>query len=642
MKLNGYTGTIAQRSGTLYADGKTSYQILIPEAATEAERFAAQELTDIFKLAGVTIATVTDAGIQPDSTAKYIALGNTVHFKALNRKLTQKEFKFDGFIIESFGETYIVKGVGDTGTCFGTYGFAEYAMGYRYYAEDEYTVNSSAPNLEFHIKDIPTFFGRNAFSHDTTYHPDHGFRLRINGEFCHREPKHGEGSPWSTLHDQSNALQIMDFHKYRDDHPEWFYVRPENYYGKPPRSNPQICFSKGMLSDSEGGFFDTFMHNLLENYIIPQKDKMFFMLGMSDTHDFCMCPDCQREVAKYTRSGVSMRFVNKVADAVEAWRQENAPDRVIYLISFAYHTTFDAPVVFQNGKYIPVDESVVGRDNVIIQYAPIDANYLYDLLDETHNEKSRRSLLGWSAVAKHLAVWDYRQDFHSVVFPYPSATSAQANNNIYRDLGVMDIFNQAQRFCPGSPFIDMDNFARARLHWNADEDYDQLTDEFRKAYYKDAEPWVTAYLNAILDFYPVMVSRGWDAYTHRYAGHHSEYYTPEDLDSFKKILDKALDAAKQIADPAIREKVYNRVEVLTLWYKCVKLMVYSPELPREEALALLADVRQIVEKNHVEYYQMWNKTETYLQDAEDLILGKVTQETRKYPLKDGYIKVPGQ
>ena len=136
MKLNGYIGTIADRADLLYAEGSTEYRILIPENATEAEKYAAQELTDIFALAGVAIETITDAGITADPDAKLIAIGNTVYFKALGVTLPANEFKFDGFIIESVGSTYVVKGVGDTGTCFGTYGFAEYVMGYRYYAED--------------------------------------------------------------------------------------------------------------------------------------------------------------------------------------------------------------------------------------------------------------------------------------------------------------------------------------------------------------------------------------------------------------------------------------------------------------------------------------------------------------------------
>ena len=131
MRLNGFTGTITQLDTWLYRDGKTDYQLLLPENSSEAERFAARELTEIFSTAGVQIESVTDAGLTADPEKHYIAIGDTVYFRALGVTLTQKEFKFDGFIIERLGNTHIIKGVNHTGTTFGVYGFAEYVMGYR-------------------------------------------------------------------------------------------------------------------------------------------------------------------------------------------------------------------------------------------------------------------------------------------------------------------------------------------------------------------------------------------------------------------------------------------------------------------------------------------------------------------------------
>ena len=44
MRLNGYTGIILPLEGWLYRQGKTDYQLLLPENSSEAERFAAREL----------------------------------------------------------------------------------------------------------------------------------------------------------------------------------------------------------------------------------------------------------------------------------------------------------------------------------------------------------------------------------------------------------------------------------------------------------------------------------------------------------------------------------------------------------------------------------------------------------------------
>lgn len=645
MELNSYSGSITPREDWLYREGHTDYKILIPAQATEAERFAAEELTDIFSRAGVAVTTVTDEGMQADPDAKFIAIGNTVCFRSLGVTLTQKEFKFDGFIIETLGNTHVIKGVGDTGTCFGTYGFAEYAMGWMYYWIDEIRVDKEAKNREFHIKDVPTFFSRSAYSYytdvrafdhpaDTKYTEDHSFRLRLNGQFTPRCERHGEGVPWSTLHDQSLAFQIMPYEKYMADHPDWYYVAPEENLKRQINKRPQLCFSKAMLPDSEGGFFDTLVNNLIDNFIIPEADKCFFMLGISDNRCVCDCPDCKAAVEKYMIHGLTMRFTNKVADAVESWRRKNAPHRKIYLLTFAYYPTIEPPVKWEGENPIPVDDSVVARDNVIVRIAPIMANYRYDLMDKTHNENSRKALLGWSAITKKMAVWDYRSDFGTQVFPFPSTVSAQANHDIYIRLGMVDVLNQAEPFAGGQPFLKMDDFARSRMHWNGRLHYDDLAEEFRRAYYDAAEPEVTEYLHLIEASYALWAERGWTTRINSRAAIRKYFYKLDEIYRHKEVLDRALKKARTIADPQRAKIVYDRVNELTLFYKFLLVICFPTEIPREEALALIEELLVISKQN--EMYKFQRKTETveqWLADAKNIVLGVYPESQRKCPLK---------
>ena len=382
-----------------------------------------------------------------------------------------------------------------------------------------------------------------------------------------------------------------------------------------------------MLPESEGGFHELFMDNLINNYIIPEHDKMFFMLGMSDTWDFCQCDLCNAAVEKYTRSGVSMRFNNMIADEVEAWRRENAPEREIYMIAFAYHTTFEAPVRKEGDKYIPVDESVIGRDNLIIQYAPIRANYCYDLLDKDHNLSSRQALLGWSSISKHLSVWDYRSDFGTQSFPYPTTTTAQANQNIFMEYGMVDVFNQGQHFTGGQMFQQMDDFARARMHWNGKESYDELCDEFRKAYYKEAEPFVTEYLHYVESCYPIWESRGWSVRINNRASIRKHYYRLEEVYEHKRLLDKALAACQS-------EVIYDRVNELTIFYKFLLVLCFPLEIPKQEALSLIENLYALTEKAEMPYFlRLVNTTEEVLEDARNIILGVYPEEERKFKLK---------
>ena len=627
MKLNGYLGTIENREGWLYRDGRTEYSILIPAKASEAEKFAARELTDIMAKAGVTVRTVTDEGLTADPVKKYIAVGDTVYFRSLGVKMLQKEYKFDGFLIESVGETYVICGVNHTGTCFGVYGFCEYAMGYVYYAWDEYKIEKEAEIKTFHIKDIPSFLGRNAYSYETyCKHPEevipnHAFRLRINGNFVLNRPHHGETSPWASLHDMSMPFQILPHDVYEKDHPDWYYRDPKRREKPFPVSAPQLCISKGL---QDGEFFETFVENLINNYIAKEEDKIFFMLGISDNRGECVCPDCQKEIDKYTSSGLNMRYVNRVADRVEAWRKENCPDRVIYLLTFAYLYTFEAPVVEKDGKFLPIDESVIARDNVLVLIAPIRANFVYPIMDGTHNANSRASLLGWKAVAKNLAVWDYRADYNTFWFPQPSTQTAQANMDTYFDMGMIDVFNQGQTWGKCG-FVTMDDFARSRMHWNMKESYDELTAEFRKAYYKEAEPFVTEYLRALEQYHATLVERGWlGSHRQKIMMMRRYLHTVEDMYRFRDILDKALAAAK---DPAVRE----RVEFLTLFYKGVLLSCFAEQ--QEDLPALIADIRAIAAKHKLEYFDRSTLLEDVIADAEDLAAGRITDEQRRFPLR---------
>ena len=623
MKLN-YTGTIENASGYFYNCGVTDYKILIPENATVSEKYAAEELKRIFSLAYVDIKTVTDKGVTASENGKYISLGNTVYFKKLNVNLTRSEFKFDGFIVKNVGDTYVIKGVSDTGDIFGAYGFMEYVAGYVYYAPGEAKINYCAFNKKFDIKFVPSFFGRNAYSYDSHYDIDYGFRLRINGEYAVRRKKHGEGTPWSKLSDQSYVLDILNYKEYMPSHTDWYYL-PDGAKNetRPPRTYPQICYSKALYDDSDGGMYQTFLNNLINNYIATEKGKSFFMLGMSDNEYFCDCPKCREETAKYSKSGLAMRFVNKVAKDVEAWRLKNAPERAIYLVAFAYLSIFNPPVIEQNGEYSPIDESVVAGDNVIIQIAPISANYMYPVYDEEHNAATKKCFDGWKAVAKHFAVWDYRQDFGTQTFFYPTSVTAGQNLEFYYNYGVMDVFNQAQPFTAGSPFMFMDNFARSRIHLNANENYGELCSEFITAYYKTAAPHVKAYLKWFENYYKVMESRGYNGGVGDRAAIKKRYFTKAELLEAKQILADALCAAKD-------RIVYDRVNTLTLFYKFALLICFWKENTLKENLALIKETKEAVKAADLKTFYRREKTACYLKDIKKLVKGKISYKDSKY------------
>lgn len=600
--------------GHLYNNGATDYKIVLPELSSKIEDYAAEELSEIFGVAGVCIKTVRDNNESLAMGGKFIAIGKTKFFKELNFTLTVKEFKFDGYMIKSVGESYVIEGAGGMGVLFGCYGLMERLANYKYIAEDEIFIENSAVAKQLDVKASPSFYGRNAYSYDTLKDYKYALRIKTNGECFSAGGFSDYSTPWSSLNDQSLTTQILNYKKYKPLHPDWFYIKAGCESFAPPACYPQLCYSKALYDDKKGGMFDTLISNLINDYIIPEKTKSFFMLGMSDNFYFCDCENCKKEVVKYTKSGLSMRFVNKVADAVEKWRQQNAPERQIYLISFAYLSVFDAPVVVSGDKITPIDNSVVAKKNVIIQYAPIDANYMYPLMDKTHNKTAYEAITGWHAVAENLAVWDYRQDFASHAFLFPAFTVAEENLKTYKDFGFMDIFNQAQRFCKNSPLIYVDNYARSNVLWNADLSYSDLFEEGLALYYKEAAPAVKKYIEKTVALYKKMEARGYNGKCHFNALRKGGLYTLGELSDILSELENGFVLAEKNA--LYSEILKDRIKVLTIGVKFAMAYNFYGELGREKAKEILNDLKIICLKSGFNQFATRTRVETIFKEIE--------------------------
>ena len=193
--------------------------------------------------------------------------------------------------------------------------------------------------------------------------------------------------------------------------------------------------------------------------------------------------------------------------------------------------------------------------------------------------------------------------------------------------GMVDVFNQGQHFTGGQMFQQMDDFARARMHWNGKESYDALCQEFCKAYYKEAEPFVTEYLRLVEKSYWLWAERGWTVRINNRASIRKHYYTLEEMYTHKAVLDRALAAAKSQA-------VYDRVNELTLFYKFVLVLCFPLEIPREEALALIEDLKRLAVQYEMPYFlRKVNTVEECLEDAKNIVLGVYPENERKFKLK---------
>ena len=108
----------------------------------------------------------------------------------------------------------------------------------------------------------------------------------------------------------------------------------------PKAKEPIRLRMKDLSNGSKSLYLDIYRdgkrsYEYLKMYIIPEKDKIFFMLGMSDTWDFCPCEKCSKAVEKYTQTPPKGEFVLVLAGAPAAEKvSATAEDAPTLLFSF--------------------------------------------------------------------------------------------------------------------------------------------------------------------------------------------------------------------------------------------------------------------------------------------------------------------
>ena len=574
---------IGQKDGYIAKDGQSDYAIILPHNADCAIQYASEELQRLILLASKCEVEITREKTKANGI--YLSTG-----KALGNKNCSR----NGFAIKTFGKDVYIDGQNKNGLLFGVYRFMEIVADYMYLAEDETLIGDCVYFKELDVLDEPDFKNVDVYNIDTKDKPDHARRLYLTGgNYSKAEPKHGEGSWWSSLWDQSFCDQLVDHRIYKAKYPNW--------YSQPSKPSFQLCYTEALYSkdeyekgdfseenyaDGRHGLFWTLVYNLITKYIAVETDKKLFQLGMNDNLEFCECERCKADKEKYGQSGVCIRFINAVADEVEKWRLENCPEREIYLTIFAYYATFDAPVKIVDGKFVPLDESVKVRDNVFIRFTPMGAYYMFPFTDEEHNPTIKDALEGWSKVAKHFSTWDYRIDFWSFIAPFPQWMAAAENMRTYYRYGFEDVMYQGCSTTTGTPFVALDNYVRARFSWDTTQDYDKITEYFIDNYYQEGADAIKEYRAYLTEHYK-RIYKEQDYKGHSHCGVTRRYNYPfESIQKIESIFAKGYQAIASVekSEPQRYEKLKRRLDTESLFYRFMKVAFYPEHYTNDERI----------------------------------------------------------
>lgn len=495
---------------TLAENGKTTYRIIIPAAATEKEKHAAEVLADYLNQA-----TRASYYIYPDTVpvgSYEILIGRTIHNTKLLPLMDDNEY-----VIETRDKSLLLYGGNENGVIYAVYNFLEKYLQARMFSSDYVQVKSFSkliiPDV-ISFKEAPKIIFR-----------DYHYTATVNDKY--RE-WHGLMQHFSDTATSQWGMFVHTFDKlipaaeYFDTHPEYFAF----YGGK--RQPSQLCLSNDSV-------FLLLVNNLKLKIANNPKAK-YWSVSQNDNFGYCQCERCHAvDSIEGSPSGSVIRFVNKVA--------AQFPDKVISTLAYEY--TRSAPLV------------TVPAKNVNIMFCSIECNRSLPIKDDPSSASFRKDFEDWCKLTHNILVWDYVVQFSNYISPFPNFKVLQPNIQYFYEHGVTDIFEQGSSG-DWSTFGEMKAYVIAALLWNPYVNVDSVINEFANGfygagakdvlkYYKQLDQNLTA-SKAGLDIFgnPVTPNKTW--------------LTTADLKNYNASINKAIAAA----DPYLRMNVMK--ESLTLQY----------------------------------------------------------------------------
>lgn len=491
----------------LVKDGNPIYKIIVStENLRDYEIAAKEELKNLlFAATGYTFEVFPDKELNPITGAatekdlvwskedRYISVGKTSIAKQADFSVDKSEVGFTGYAIKTIGNTVLLLGGGVAGTLFAVYDFLKRTVGYECYAEDEIYFDAKYP-FEIPVFDIkikPCFEFPYLSSPVYAGKPTATRRMK----WVH---------PWIWCGGAHNSFHLLPPEKYRKEHPEWYAVSKEG------KELHQLNYAES--ENYEDIVFENLVGYLKDSYKDDYREELTYLqFGQEDYEkEWDESEKTLKAYEKYgTHSALLIKFINRLAEKIEKWVAENQPDRTVYLSTFAYLQTMQPPVKYdvegnllrdENGKAIPIDDSMRLRDNVIVRLAPINSNW-YEPFTAESNTKNREMLEAWSSLGK-VTLWVYGTSYHTMYANLNDFDSIQPNYQFYKKLGVQHLYDQFIAIGRGSPcFRDWRMYFRSKLAWDVNLNAEKLTADFFEKYYKDSAPTMFRYMQDVKAVY---------------------------------------------------------------------------------------------------------------------------------------------
>lgn len=517
-----------------------SCKILLPDRASEAEEYAGAELaTYLTRLTGSEPAVL--------NKRRATGVGWSIRLRH-DSALDPESYRL---YVDRLARELVIAGGRPRGVLYGVYGFLADHLGCRWYTPDVTYVppktnvavridldESVSPRLEYRSTDWGE--SRNA---------DWAAHNRLNS-VAPLLPRHGGAIVFKPFVHTFTA--ILNPAKEFAKHPEYFSMID----GQRIKRETQLCLSnpdvlkaaieKAKLWARQGGGT-----NILS-------------VSQNDWENPCDCPLCRAiDEEEGSHAGSLIRFVNKVAEAVEKEYPKASVETLAYLYS----------------RKPP--KLVKPRKNVIVRLCSIEACFAHPLDGCTNrsNVTFMDDLKGWNKLTNRLYVWDYTTDFNHYLMPFPNLDVLDKNMRTFVNNGVAGVFEEGNSSI-GGELAELRSWVLAQLLWNPQLDGDALIREFVARVYGPASVKVQEFIDIQRE-----AIRKSGQHVRIFDKPEGEYLNADVLRRCAAKLDEAEALALRSRDPALITRI-TRLR-MPIWYSQYAMKQESEAVRKDDARKLI-------------------------------------------------------
>ena len=581
----------------LVKQGKSEYKIVSPVDPDDFENKGCSEFTYFFREStGISLQTVSDAGLTWTDTAKYISIGETALLDGRGIDYSYELLGDCGYRIVTKGNTVFVIGATGTGTMYGAYELLHQLFGFEIYSEDciVYDKNVTDKKLPvFDVTDVPDIqlncasYGNILLKADTLTRMR---LLRYENIFMKKEYN-------TEFH---NTFTYLPPDEFMSDYPEWYSL-----------DGKQLCYTARGDREKYDALVDEAASRMVEVVKQYPERRYLTFTQMDGSLNGCKCETCETESEAYGGCPISsqIKLCNRIHRKLKTLLELQGIDREVNLLFFAYNYTEQPPVkTASDGQLVAIDDEVICDEGVFPLYAPITMDYHYSFAKEC-NKTYAEQLAGWNVLADKIFVWMYDTNFHYYLVPFNTFNSFHENYKTLKKNGVSYLFNQGQTTNGNSTgFSNLKMYLHAKLGWNVNYDWNELLDNYFDNYFGPASASMRNYYEQLISHMTYAENNLGGAGSIYSEPLKTELWPKKTLDGFMKNIDDALTSIARLenTDGEEYEKLYNRIALERFSMIYLQIELYESKFSPVESYGLKKTAKSDAEKLGITAVKEWN------------------------------------